>query len=158
MVLYLVAFLVGYLKPLENPSQYNTLGKSPNSPIFRPHYPTGSGANELSVSDLLAGLGSNKGSTGAARKALERMHRRAVPESAPLPKPVRERAARKAGYEETKKDVGKWSEVVQANRRAPSISFTKRPDIPKVNSTAALTAGFVPESAMEVRGVRVYWG
>ena len=60
---------------------------------------TGAGAEggELTLTDLIAGLGDSKAKLGAARKALERLEKKATPVSAPLPGPVRQRQERKAG-------------------------------------------------------------
>lgn len=53
---------------------------------------------ELTVSDLIAGLGDGKGKLGAARKALERLEKKAAPVAAPLPGPIQQRQERKAGW------------------------------------------------------------
>ena len=49
---------------------------------------------ELTVSDLIAGLGDSRGKLGAARTVLEK---KAAPVAAPLPGPIRQRQERKAG-------------------------------------------------------------
>lgn len=54
-------------------------------------------AGELTVGDLIAGLGDSKAKLGAARKALERLEKKAAPVAAPLPGPIRQRQERKAG-------------------------------------------------------------
>eukprot|EP00887_Chlorella_sp_A99_P001155 scaffold14.g1155.t1 len=62
---------------------------------------------ELTVADLIAGLGDGKAKLGAARKVLERMEKKAAPVAAPLPGPIRARQERRAGYDEAKKEVAK---------------------------------------------------
>lgn len=51
----------------------------------------------MTVADLIAGLGDSKSKLGAARKALERLEKKATPVAAPLPGPIRQRQERKAG-------------------------------------------------------------
>lgn len=70
---------------------------------------------ELSIADLMRGLGDAKTKLGPARKALLKMAREAEPISAPLPGPVRERQERKAGYETTKEDITKWQPLVKVS-------------------------------------------
>lgn len=55
------------------------------------------GGGDLTLTDLISGLGDSKSKLGAARKALERLEKRATPVSAPLPGPIRQRQERKAG-------------------------------------------------------------
>lgn len=70
---------------------------------------------ELSISDLLRGLGDAKAKMGPARKALQKLARQEGPLAAPLPGPIRERQERKAGYETTKEDITKWQPLVKAS-------------------------------------------
>ena len=50
-------------------------------------------------------------------------------------------------YEETKRDVTKWTPIVRANREAPTLVFTApRNDVPRTTTTAALTSKFQPSS------------
>ena len=58
----------------------------------------GDAGGELSVADLVAGLGADRARLGAARKALERLGRRAAPVAAPLPDRIAARKERQAGY------------------------------------------------------------
>ena len=57
----------------------------------------GDAGGELSVADLMAGLGPERAKLGAARKALERLGRRAAPVAAPLPDRIAARKLRQAG-------------------------------------------------------------
>ncbi|PRW50835.1 U3 small nucleolar RNA-associated 14-like protein A [Chlorella sorokiniana] len=105
---------------------------------------------ELTVADLIAGLGDSKAKLGAARKTLERLEKKAAPVSAPLPGPIRQRQERKAGYDESKKEADKWVPIVKANREAPTIRFTAdKSAVPRVTTTAALAAKHRPETDME---------
>ena len=70
---------------------------------------------ELSISDLMKGLGDAKAKMGPARKALMKMAKQAEPLATPLPGPIRERQERKAGYETTKEDITKWQPLVKVN-------------------------------------------
>lgn len=58
---------------------------------------SGDAGGELSVADLMAGLGPERAKLGAARKALERLGRRAAPVAAPLPDRIAARKLRQAG-------------------------------------------------------------
>ena len=69
---------------------------------------------ELSIADLMKGLGDAKSKLGPARKALMKMAKQAEPLATPLPGPIRERQERKAGYETTKEDITKWQPLVKA--------------------------------------------
>ncbi len=53
------------------------------------------------------------GKLGAARKLLEKMAAKTAPVSAPLPRAIKARQERKAGYEATSKDVTKWQPIVK---------------------------------------------
>ena len=56
----------------------------------------------------------------------------------------------RSSYEETKKDVAKWTRIVRANREAPTLVFTgSRNDVPRTTTTSALIAKFQPEGGME---------
>lgn len=53
-------------------------------------------------------------------------------------------------YEETKRDVTKWTPIVRVNREAPTLVFAHpKNDVAKTSSTAAIAAKFKPESKME---------
>jgi hypothetical protein len=80
----------------------------------------GAGA-ELRLADLMAGLGEEKGRLGANRRLLQRLERRGAPVEAPLPRAVRERQERRAGYEETSKDVTKWQPIVKVGGRGGGV-------------------------------------
>lgn len=76
--------------------------------------PTGEGGRaQLTVDDLIAGLGQSKDKLGASRKLLEKLGSKATPVSAPLPRLIKERSERKGGYEHTKQDITKWQPIVK---------------------------------------------
>ncbi|KAI3427018.1 hypothetical protein D9Q98_006960 [Chlorella vulgaris] len=105
---------------------------------------------ELTMADLIQGLGDSKGKLGAARKALERLERRTAPVAAPLPGPIKQRQERKAGYEESKREADKWLPIVKANREAPTLRFTAdKAAVPRTTTTAAIAAKHQPENDME---------
>jgi U3 small nucleolar RNA-associated protein 14 len=108
-------------------------------------------ANQLTLADLISGLGEGSTKLGPARKTLERLEKKAAPISAPLPGPIRQRQERKAGYESAKKEATKWVPMVKAHREAPTLVFTSdKSGVPKVASTtAALAANHKPETDME---------
>ena len=56
----------------------------------------------------MAGLGPERAKLGAARKALERLGRRAAPVAAPLPDRIAARKLRQAGCGLGLKDKGLW--------------------------------------------------
>jgi len=107
--------------------------------------------NQLTLADLISGLGEGSTKLGPARKTLERLEKKAAPISAPLPGPIRQRQERKAGYETAKKEATKWVPMVKAHREAPTLVFTSdKSGVPKVASTtAALAANHKPETDME---------
>jgi U3 small nucleolar RNA-associated protein 14 len=73
-----------------------------------------------------------------------------APIAAPLPRVIKERQERKAGYEDTKEEVTKWQSIVKANREAPTVVFTTaKGDVARVNSTRAIVANHTPQSEME---------
>lgn len=117
---------------------------------FYPRFPCTGGKGELTLTDLIAGLGDSKAKLGAARKTLERLEKKAAPVAAPLPGPIRERQTRKAGYDAAKEDVEKWMPIVKANREAPTVHFKADTSaVPKTVTTASLVAKHTPETAME---------
>ena len=81
---------------------------------------TSGGQGELSIADLMKGLGDAKSKMGPARKALLKMAKQAEPLTAPLPGPIRERQERKAGYETTKEDITKWQPLVKVKAMSTS--------------------------------------
>ena len=68
---------------------------------------------QLSIADLVRGLGDQRARLGPARKTLERLARKAEPVAPPLPGPVQRRQERRAGYEHAKEDVAKWQGIVK---------------------------------------------
>ena len=61
------------------------------------HVAGASGTGELSVEDLISGLGEDKAKLASARKHLDRLTRHAEVVAPPLPTPIRERKERQAG-------------------------------------------------------------
>ncbi len=76
----------------------------------------------IRLSDMLEGLGDARASLGASRKLIERLDRKAAPVDAPLPRSIRERVERKAGYEHTSKDVTKWQPIVKVGVGGSSMA------------------------------------
>ena len=72
---------------------------------------------QLSIADLVRGLGDQRARLGPARKTLERLARKAEPVAPPLPGPVQRRQERRAGYEHAKEDVAKWQSIVKVGER-----------------------------------------
>ena len=73
-----------------------------------------------------------------------------APIAAPLPRVIKERMERKAGYEDTKEEVTRWQSIVKANREAPTIVFTSaKGDVSRVSSTMAIVANHVPQTELE---------
>ena len=80
---------------------------------------------ELSIADLMKGLGEAKSKMGPARKALMKMAKQAAPLATPLPGPIRERQERKAGYETTKEDITKWQPLVKVQHPWCTLRLTQ---------------------------------
>ena len=57
----------------------------------------GNGTGELSLADLLAGLGPQSGKLSKAHKQLTQLAKKAQPVAAPLPGPIKARKERQAG-------------------------------------------------------------
>lgn len=74
---------------------------------------------ELSIADLLKGLGDAKSKMGPARKALQKLAQQEGRLAAPLPGPIRERQERKAGYATTTEDITKWQPLVKVSHALP---------------------------------------
>ena len=59
---------------------------------------------------------------------------------AALPKVIKDRQERKAGYAETTEQITKWQPIVKANREAPTIRLTTERDIQRVTTAAGLAS------------------
>ncbi|GAX81102.1 hypothetical protein CEUSTIGMA_g8536.t1 [Chlamydomonas eustigma] len=146
-------------------------------------------AGDLTVEELMKSLGSDERRklTPASRKILEHLKTKPAvslagteagsgkgrkrklaaagaalaPVAAPLPRLIKERQERKAGYEDTKEEVTKWQPIVKeevtkwqpivkANREAPTLVFTSaRGEVGRINTTQAIVAQHTPETALE---------
>eukprot|EP00897_Mesotaenium_endlicherianum_P003509 jgi/Mesen1/3186/ME000184S02248 len=113
----------------------------------------GGGEGQLSIEELMGSLQGSAG-MGALRKRMEQLQKRGGPVQAPLPKIIKERLERKAGYEKTSEDVTKWQPLVKKNREAATLFLDQRPQVPGL-STAAMAAKFAPASEMEVEIARL---
>lgn len=106
---------------------------------------------EISVEDLIAGLGENRSKLGAARKSLEKLSKKVSPLDAPLPGPIQERQERKAAYDESKKDIQKWMPLVKAHREAPTLHLTSnKNDVHKSTTISSVAAKHKPGNSMEL--------
>lgn len=76
----------------------------------------------------MRGLGKSRRKLGPARKLLEKMavgKGGTAPVAAPLPRVVRERQERKAGYEKSAEELSRWQGLVKVGCRADqSLSVT----------------------------------
>ncbi|KAL6770242.1 hypothetical protein ACKKBG_A34180 [Auxenochlorella protothecoides x Auxenochlorella symbiontica] len=107
-------------------------------------------AGDLSVSDLLQGLGNAQTKLGKARKTLLRMEAKESAVAPPLPGLIRQRLERKAGYEAASKDVSKWRPLVKANAAAPTIHFTSdKAAVHTTTTVAGLVDKHAPMTGME---------
>ncbi|KAJ3399341.1 hypothetical protein HDU80_008029 [Chytriomyces hyalinus] len=71
-------------------------------------------------------------------------------ESAPLPTRIQDRIGRKAAFEETKKEVSKWTEIIKKNREADQLDFTTfEKKITQVATSSSLVSQFKAETTME---------
>ena len=68
---------------------------------------------------------------------------------AALPRVVRERQERKAGYEESKQQAARWTPLVKANREAATVCLTADNDVPRVTTAASLAAKHENVSSFE---------
>jgi U3 small nucleolar RNA-associated protein 14 len=108
------------------------------------------GGGRITVADLMGSLEGSAGGLGALKKRLERVEGGSGPVSAPLPRVIKERIERQAGYEHTKQDIARWQPLVKANREAPTIVFSddNKGTVQQL-STAGMTAKFVPTTDLE---------
>ena len=109
------------------------------------------GQGELSIADLMKGLGDAKTKLGPARKALLKMAKQAEPLTAPLPGPVRERQERKAGYATTKEDIIKWQPLVKVC--VWSKCGYARADMSVTCCQSAVSAGYAPRLTTSLSGI-----
>ncbi|GAX85472.1 hypothetical protein CEUSTIGMA_g12888.t1 [Chlamydomonas eustigma] len=94
--------------------------------------------------------GTEAGSGKARKRKLAAAGAAVAPVAAPLPRLIKERQERKAGYEDTKEEVTKWQSIVKANREAPTLVFTSaRGEVGRINTTQAIVAQHTPETALE---------
>jgi U3 small nucleolar RNA-associated protein 14 len=106
---------------------------------------------ELSVEDLLAGLGEHRSKLGAARKSLEKLSKKVSPLDAPLPGPIQERQERKAAYDESKKDIQKWMPLVKSHREAPTLKLSSnKSDVHKPTTVSSVAMKHKPGNNMEL--------
>ncbi|NXQ57304.1 UT14A protein, partial [Anthoscopus minutus] len=106
------------------------------------------GAEEkLVLSELLQPI-HPKSALGSVRKELARVKRRATVEL-PLNKEEAKRVVREAAYVTTSKDVGKWQQVVQQNRRAEQLVFPLRQDIATVTPLERVTTMWKARTPLE---------
>ena len=59
------------------------------------------------------------------------------------------RAERKVGYKAAKKEVSKWTTIVQENRQAKSLNFPLNAPKPEKRTTLGLAAGFEAKTTLE---------
>eukprot|EP00210_Caulerpa_lentillifera_P001681 g1616.t1 len=72
------------------------------------------------------------------------------PLSVPLPRTIRERQVRKAGYLKTLEHIAKWDDIVYANRRAPTLDFAAPcANLKRPGTLEELVEDFQPQSKME---------
>lgn len=106
--------------------------------------------DELTIEDLMSTV-KDTSNFGELKNQLDRLQKRKKQIlSEPLPEPTSARLTRKAGYEETKKDITKWQPFVQTIRNKDHISFPLNEK--KIgSSTAALVADFTPSNPLEIK-------
>ncbi|MEW5305610.1 MAG: hypothetical protein WDW36_008141 [Sanguina aurantia] len=124
-------------------------------PWYRERPSDGSGPpSELTIDALMRGLGKSRRKLGPARKLLEKMavgKGGTAPVAAPLPRAVRERQERKAGYEKSAEELSRWQGLVKANREAPTIRFTAaRDEVSRLETTAAIVSQFQADPGNEM--------
>lgn len=110
------------------------------------------GAKKLDIGDLVGALKdtSNFGSLKQQLEQLEKGTKKSkTPVAAPLPKRVQERLNREAAYEQSKKDVSKWSNIVKQNREAEVLDLVEKPANTGMSS-AALVGKFKPQTELEL--------
>ncbi len=125
----------------------------------------GSASNESEFSSTLPGTVSAGGLDPSAllshvtepKSALHRLKRKVASLamatdgiSAPLAAPAAQRIARAAAFDDTKKQVDKWQELVKKNREAETLSFPLNAPGQANLSAAALVDGFKPANDMEM--------
>ncbi|KAJ3220880.1 hypothetical protein HDU81_011128 [Chytriomyces hyalinus] len=120
-----------------------------------------SGSAKLDLQDLVGTISAEASFTNL-RKQLGDMGEKAATstsigglrsagvESAPLPTRIQDRIGRKAAFEETKKEVSKWTEIIKKNREADQLDFTTfEKKITQVATSSSLVSQFKAETTME---------
>eukprot|EP00241_Pyramimonas_parkeae_P015714 CAMPEP_0114323624 /NCGR_PEP_ID=MMETSP0059-20121206/27998_1 /TAXON_ID=36894 /ORGANISM="Pyramimonas parkeae, Strain CCMP726" /LENGTH=481 /DNA_ID=CAMNT_0001451959 /DNA_START=45 /DNA_END=1487 /DNA_ORIENTATION=+ len=115
---------------------------------LNPQAGTGGAQGQLSVEQLVGGLGQSPG-LSSLKKKLGGIADKEAPLSAPLPKPIQERLERQAAYAQGSQEVGRWQAQIKANREAPSLDFVVKSQMPRA-STAGWAATTKPETEMEL--------
>ncbi|KAI0271451.1 Utp14 protein-domain-containing protein [Gloeopeniophorella convolvens] len=107
---------------------------------------------QLQLDDLLASLASQSAdvlSLEKSVKVLDPSRSRGAPLSAPLPQRTQERLDREAAYEETKKEVDKWKDVMRQIKDAEHLSFPLQAEPMGKMSNLELAAKFQPSTELE---------
>lgn len=110
--------------------------------------PTG-GNGKLSLADLTNSISDSRAVASLALLQDTSSKEKAAPLSVPLPKRLQDRLDRGAAYDISKKEVGKWKDVVASNRNAEYLQFpiNPAPEFTKPSSFAPLA----PETSLEKR-------
>lgn len=110
--------------------------------------PTG-GDGKLSLADLTNSISDSRAVASLALLQDTSSKEKAAPLSVPLPKRLQDRLDRGAAYDISKKEVGKWKDVVASNRNAEYLQFpiNPAPEFTKPSSFAPLA----PETSLEKR-------
>lgn len=84
--------------------------------------PTGGSTKRINLVDMMSAVDDKEAASNA-----KLIQKDSSALSVPLPQRIQERHNRKAAYEISKKEVERWQDVVQQNRRAEHLSFPMNP-------------------------------
>jgi len=127
--------------------EFSTARTEPNTEVSE--YTWSSNKDKVSLEDLVSVLDSRSKSVSKVKKKLKKMENKTKPLEKPMEKVHRERVERSVAYEETTKDISKWSGTVQKNRNADQLIFPLRNYKPPPVSTKNLAHEFTPQTEME---------
>lgn len=111
---------------------------------------TWSSTDKVSLQDLVSVLdsSSNRSVTKVKRK-LQKMQNKTKTLEKPLEKIHQERVERSVAYGETAKDISKWDETIQKNRKAEQLVFPLNDYKPPAMSIKNMAIDFKPQTEME---------
>lgn len=125
------------------------VGSASNESQFSSTLPGTLSAGALDASALLSHVTEPKSSLHRLKRKVAALATATGGISAPIAAAAAQRIARAAAFDDSKKTVDKWQEIVKKNREAETLSFPLNQPGQANLSNAALVDGFKPANDME---------